>query len=658
MSAVPTKKPFGDQGVQMTFPYNFIQHYNIPLNYFPSYEGSPPDIMIGTDFQAKYHEEKRVAAVAAVMDGLQSRRTSQRLMMTGPHNYHLPKPVLGQRKFANPSHGMVGFPSARRDGSTAPFVTTETGAVGAGLRGGVMKTREGADYYQKNLADRVTQLNRINAVAQGYAVKMGSDHNTEDNTRNGSQDEVTFFLYLRALTDAITDGDITRFTFENVKEIIQMLIRSAPKMEDLDLNDIIEACYLGYNSLLNYQTQEYTVDPEKPAYVETLKFLLTKINYIAKVMLTNLYASTRDKQTIMKGLVRTLELNRFMFKESDSKNALSRQNALINLLNTERGSSAALDHRMEDFDGDGGGDEDDFGNGGGGGDGQFGFSAEAREDSEMRGMPRAPLAGRNDDPQRQRFGERNGQVIYGDSGYFGESADRERDAFPPYVQPLGMSGIDPNAQEAPQMDGLILQDVVDDQIKRVLEDLGFADTDDVEEFVKLQYPNPNNFVKEVADGLVERGFTAAQVANGMQRTNLPFFADYIAENSGPLGPEPARAARPAGLGGIPLGGLSAPVYEDGNGDGLADLPPRREDSSGAPRGAQSSAGLDGIFQRNNLPRDRDIFNREYNTIGKLRQLGSRIPREYGGPYNPREDTKVRNAKARIITLLKNIDSSF
>jgi hypothetical protein len=43
---------------------------------------------------------------------------------------------------------------------------------------------------------------------------------------------------------------------------------------------------------------------------------------------------------------------------------------------------------------------------------------------------------------------------------------------------------------------------------------------------------------------------------------------------------------------------------------------------------------------------------------KLRQLGSRIPIEYGGPYNPRDGTQIRNAKAQILSRIKRIDPSY
>jgi hypothetical protein len=229
MAAMATKKPRGDMGVQLTFPANFQKAYDLPLSYYPSYGGAAFDLMIGTDFQSEYHEQKRREAHQSVLNGLQARRTAEQKLLTGPHNYHLPKPVLGQRKYANPSCGAEAYSSTRRDnGMDAPFRTIETGQQGAGLRGGVMTSLEGQNFYKKQLDRRIAQLNRIDALAQGFAVEQGQSYKTDDNTKEGSVDKVQFFVYLRALLDAITEGDLSRFTFENLKEMLDMMLLLLP----------------------------------------------------------------------------------------------------------------------------------------------------------------------------------------------------------------------------------------------------------------------------------------------------------------------------------------------------------------------------------------------------------------------------------------------
>jgi hypothetical protein len=258
--------------------------------------------------------------------------------------------------------------------------------------------------------------------------------------------------------------------------------------------------------------------------------------------------------------------------------------------------------------------------------------------------------------------------VYGESGYFGEEQTGTnlnatvRDENPSYVAPLPYSGIDPNAEGVPSVDATSLSDAVTSQIKTVLQDLGFTGTQDVDDFVRANYPNPDNFVEEVASGLEEKTFTKAQIAEGMRAEGSAVFAEYIAENASSLGVPRAQPARPAGFGGIPLGGLAPPIYRDEDTDGLADGPPvsemapssRSTVTSTRPattiRGFPSKSQLTRLYRENNLPATRKAFLEQYTTIEKIRQLGARIPREFGGPYRPREDSKVRNAKARIVNI--------
>ena len=198
MSAFGTKKSSGDRGLQLTFPLYFQEAYNIPLEYFPSYEGESTDLLIGSDFQSEYHEQKRMEANRSVMNGIQANKTKEEKLLTGRANYHLPKPVLGQRIYANPSNGAEVLSSTRRDnGKLAPFRTVEAGKED-GMRGGVVVSLEAQEFYKKQLERRIAQLNRINALTQGYAVQMGDTYKTENNMKEGSIDKVEFlFIFVR-----------------------------------------------------------------------------------------------------------------------------------------------------------------------------------------------------------------------------------------------------------------------------------------------------------------------------------------------------------------------------------------------------------------------------------------------------------------------------
>ena len=98
MAAVATKKLFGDIGVQLTFPRNFAEAYNLPLAYYPSENGPPCDIMVGQDFQSQYHEEKRLQSNRSVMNGIQANKSKvsvfMQILLVVPIHHHLPVVIM------------------------------------------------------------------------------------------------------------------------------------------------------------------------------------------------------------------------------------------------------------------------------------------------------------------------------------------------------------------------------------------------------------------------------------------------------------------------------------------------------------------------------------------------------------------------------------
>jgi hypothetical protein len=639
MAGVTTKKRNGDMGVQLTFPANFQKAYDMANEYFPSFNGSSIDLMIGTDFQSNYHEQKRRDANQSVMNGLQARRTMEQKLLTGPHNYHLPKPVLGQRRYANPMCGAESYTSTRRDnGPEAPFQTIEVGR-GGGMRGGVVTSLEGQQFYQKQLSSRISQLNRINALAQGYAVEMGQHYKTDDNTTTGSVDKVQFFVYLRALMDTITEGDISRFTFENLKELMQLMFRFGPTMSIEDIDDTRDALDLMIVSIRDGLSEQpsLALDPQRAAYTETLAIFSEKMREYINAIESNFNLQLKDKITLSNSLKKSLGFERLIRKNSD----------VYSILREERTVNSRADTNVEDFDTAWGDDGDD------GDDGKWDLPAFTREDDEAFGMPRAPFAGRSDDPNRKRYGERTG-VLTGETSYFGESQTQARDAsadmFPQYVAPLALSGADPNAVSTPSANPDVLAEAALDEINIVLQPLGYVSgTNDTAEFITANYPNPSLFVNEVASGLEEKGFSKQQIAEGMKNTDLSVFATYISENGGDLAPPPIRQSIPSGV--VPFGGLAPPIYRDDDEDGFMDAaPPQAVGQRGMD--PTTKEGKTELLRMYGFPLTRQDMYRKAKTESQYKQLGLLLPPELGGPYRMRAGTSVKSAKARIITMMK------
>jgi hypothetical protein len=630
MAAVATKKPGGDLAVQLTFPLNFQRAFDAGFSYFPSAMEPALDLFVGQDFQSKYHEEKRLDANRSVMNGLQANATAERLMMTGPHNYHVPKPVLGQRRYANPSYGAEALVSTRRDnGADAPFRVIEgtdimmgmppmppiMGAGSGSMRGGVLRTAQGYDFYRGQLDDRIEQLNRINALAQGFAVPMGQGVNTRDNEREGDPNKVEFFLLLRGFMDAVEVGDDTRFTFDAAKDFVSKLISFGPVASEEDFNDIMEGLD---DILLSLNAENDTSADPKIVYAETLRVLANKTRDYTRIMFANMERSEGEKKALSKSLVKTLKLDQLLKRKS-----------LIAVLSS---SDARIATALADFD-----DGDD--------DGRFEGPSVGREDGEQPGVPRAPFAGEGLDENRDRWGRRGRPQRDGElPGYFGEVVAAD---LPGVIAPLDMAGFDP-ASQVPAPDARSLTDALETMMRNDLRLLATTDEDQAKlrngefgELVEKLYPDPSQFVSNVASAMEERGYNKAQVAAAMGETSLPFFADYIARNGGDTGPAPIVPTRRYPPAGPQPGG--APIY----GQPAAPPPP-----IGAQQGPQIPAWL------SQYP-TREALKQKLSSVGRVQAFMASVPASAGlKPYNPRAGTDMKSVWETLIRNIRAVVPSY
>jgi hypothetical protein len=587
MAAVTTKKPGGDRAVQLTFPAEFQKAFDAGYAFFPSDMGHSLDLMVGSDFQSTYHEEKRMDANKSVMNGLQARRTMEQKLLTGHQNYHLPKPVLGQRKFANPMNGVVGFTSARRDQPGAPFAVVE-----GGMRGGVVVTPEGQEFYAMALKRRIDELNRINALAQGFAVPMGQRVQTFSNERVGAPDKVEFFTLLRGLMDTVTEGDFTRFSFESLKDLMRMLFKFAPTATEEDFDDILDGL-----DIIDAAYRKYETQPElKPGsgfeeYGESVRIYVGKARQYAVEMFKNINLAPRDRKTLSDSLLRSLGINKLVTKRTE-----------VDAIKDEARKSARVRDGYENFDGRYGGDGDDDG----GGDGRFNRPAGTREDEDAGGAPRAPLAGNNGDPNREKFGRRRGVLM--EPSFFGEGKEEEENQL---VAPLGLAGFDPAAQ-IPAQDSETLRKAVSDELGMVIREYGYTEGD-VDQFIADNFEE-DELANEIESRLLAKTFTKPQIAKGMELMRKPYFASYVAANAGEIEPAPIQRS-------VPARPVDAPVLGEG-----AQLPPRR-----------------------------DVLRM---TDAQLREFGRTLP-DYGlKAYNARVGTKRRSMLASIINRIKEVDPSY
>lgn len=524
MAAVATQKPNGAFGVQLTFPKIFAQNFDAGFAYFPTAEGMSIELMTGSTFQSEYHDQKSREARQSVMNGIQNNKTKERKLLTGIHNYHLPKPVLGQRKFGAPAGGVGDYSSARRDGDFgAPFRTLEVGAVsGSGaLRGGVMASLEGQNFYEDRLRSRVKELDNINTLSLGYTVPMGQKVDTQNNRTEGAPNKVELFAYLQALSDSILENDLSKFTFENLLKVLKLLFATAPTADMDTMNDIKDNVNtMAVNIRNGLETEGSQVPNKEQEYILTLQVFIDKmVRYVAN-MIRNIDYSEKDKKTLSNSLVKSLGFSN-----------LIRMGSPTGVVSSARQSSQRVNQAAENIDD---GDE-----------GNFDRPAESREDGEARGVPSAPFAGRAGDPNRVRFGSTTGRVVHGEAAYFGD-AD-----LPTEVQPLALAGFDSNA-EIPEADTSSLKEAVEASIEEVkysgFFDLTPDDTDkDIETLIREQGRSEADFIAEV-EATLTNTHSKPQIAKGMELVGLPMFQSYITENlrEGLVPPQP-RNIRPAAI---------------------------------------------------------------------------------------------------------------
>lgn len=527
MSAVASMKPGGQHAVQQTFPYVFQQDFQAGTSYFPSAVGTPMNLMVGETFQSEYHKQKHSEAVQSVYNGIYNDKMKEQKLLTGTANYHLPRPVLGQRVFANPSLGAGSDSSARRDGFTAPWTivqnmvptiqtvadtTREFHQYGAGMVGGVMKTQEGFNYYTKNLRDRIGQLNAMNSLAVGMPVPRGeTSQPISDSRLTGTMEKVEFFLLFQVLEDSVSEGDLTKFTFESLKSMMAFLFAFAPVAEKEDFQDIIDSISdirLNLEQGIAETAGEENVFQNVP-YAETLTVYMDGLYQYVAEMFKNMNMSERDRKTLSKSLIKTLGFTRLM-KLKDARKTIAEL----------RKGNERVNQVAEDADEDEGGD---------GGDGHFDRPAEAREDEDQAGVPRQPFAGNGGDPNRDAWGaERAFGAREQDFAYFGA---QEADA-PAMVQPLALAGAD--GLGAPAVNGSAVQ-AVNDAINQLLP--GASPRNRIQALrnaiTQGTFTDFNDFAEQVAVLAGESGLPEGDIVLAMDTLVGEFpavFDQFIADN--------------------------------------------------------------------------------------------------------------------------------
>jgi hypothetical protein len=217
--------------------------------------------MVGNDFQAQYHQQKKADAHRMAMAKVQSTRNMYSRANSSPHNYYgMPKAVLGQRRFANSSAGALSGISAREDYASAPFHFSDAhGLSGSGgcddssrLVGGVLRSSQGQTYGMKLLQSRIGDFNRIQEAKDAFTgnapsradMGVSSFAGVEPvaSDQLGTVPQIELSQLLQSILDSLDSGEgdnTSAFTYKDSIRALSLIVRLATTGEEADIADVI-----------------------------------------------------------------------------------------------------------------------------------------------------------------------------------------------------------------------------------------------------------------------------------------------------------------------------------------------------------------------------------------------------------------------------------
>ena len=319
----------------------------------PHYNSTFDDV--GDDFQADYHEQKRKDAHYMANQKVYSTKVmNDRANVSHAGYYEMPKPVLGQRRYANPSYGAnsYSYQSARQDQPGAPWTIHYTPVKfnNGGLQGGVLRSSAGQRYGKQILNSRIGQLNEIekglttfSAASAGLGdapkTKFPGATGNEFNNELTSVSLVELAQLLQSVLDSTlgNGADVARFEVKDSVRAFALIVRAATDNTVSDIANILafiqghssgDGIVPGLNALLSSHMEYYDIEaPEEGEEIEfgrsldpfitrvyTLKLFWEKIAEYLKQML-NARHENQPKRSILslsKALVDKLGFTKFI----------------------------------------------------------------------------------------------------------------------------------------------------------------------------------------------------------------------------------------------------------------------------------------------------------------------------------------------------------
>lgn len=338
MAAVLTSNQPRDMlGIALGFPTNFSEAYSKlgkPYEWFGSTYRPAPPLQRGEGVQSDYHEQKRLDAEAMCLAGVRASRNSERHMLSFPSNYDLPKPVLGQRRYANPS---LGSGSADIYAPVGRHVDW-----GVSMEGGVLRTAKGQRWGMDQLKKRVKELDAIDegeASFTNYSAPAFANLKEAALVSQGLEEVggPKLFLELAGLlstiSTAISSGNYSKLVLSDMFKFLKVLFRVGATANKDELNDVLSVISEALESI-----RGTTSDPRPPphdkdlAALGALETLLTQAHEYLNLMIASVDKSPKERKVASRGAIKTLQFTRAITRNNASRYTTERDNkASLNL---------------------------------------------------------------------------------------------------------------------------------------------------------------------------------------------------------------------------------------------------------------------------------------------------------------------------------------
>jgi len=303
MAAIATKKRNGDLGVQLQFPTVFAEAYNemdIPMEYYPE-EESQPSQYTSDDYMAQLHQHRMEESHRLANASVQSKINSDyRASHSHAGYYGMPKPVLGQRQYANPSCGNQADVYSNRN------VDWNVGT----MSGGVLYTKQAQQWGRQQLHNRIGQLNAIDMSKQAFMGNMPlAEDISQESSTFGSKGKLELVQILQGIMNGVLERDFSAFSFKDVSKFVRLLLRWAVSADITELNEVFDFINTILQEIRGYgQQQGIAGNPAQFSYMNGMADLFEKIRDYLIGMIDGVNLSLKNRKLLSANLVKSIGL--------------------------------------------------------------------------------------------------------------------------------------------------------------------------------------------------------------------------------------------------------------------------------------------------------------------------------------------------------------